>query len=156
MSSTQAAIAAVRKTVTVGCTVERAFEVFTEEIGSWWPLETHSLPVGKDGAGAPVTAVLEPWAGGRLYERTADGGEVDWGTVRAWEPPRRLVVSWDVHRAGVQTEFEVRFEPAGDGTRVELEHRGWERLGERGAELRTGYDGGWDTVLGRYVEAANA
>lgn len=153
MNST-ATIEAVRKTVTVDCPPDHAFRVFTERLGSWWPLGTHSVSVMDDGSGAPETAVLEPRVGGRLYERTRDGRDCDWGRVLAWEPPGRLVLSWHPGRPESEaTEVEVRFVPEGERTRVELEHRGWERLGERAAPAREGYDGGWPAVLGAYVDA---
>ena len=75
----------------------------------------------------------------------------------AWEPPGRLVLAWNILNADAEpTEVEMRFVPEGDGTRVELEHRGWERLAEGGAEKRANYDTGWDFVLGEYVVRARA
>jgi uncharacterized protein YndB with AHSA1/START domain len=88
-----------------------------------------------------------------MYELDADGKQGYWGTIVAWEPPKRLVISWNVGRQRPEpTELEVRFVAEGGGTRVELEHRGWERLegGDRGS---AGYDTGWDTVLAPYIEA---
>ena len=156
MSSAQTAIEAIRKSLVVNCSPERAFEVFTE-IGSWWPVHTHSISVMDDGTEPPETAVMEPGVGGRLYERTRDGKELSWGKVLAWEPPSRLVIEWKVNPDAVApTEIEVRFAPEGDGTRVELEHRGWERLGEAALESRTSYEGGWNGVLAGYEAAANA
>ena len=157
MSSAQAAIEAIRKTITVNCSVEHAFRTFTEGIGSWWPLPTHSV-----GGAQSESVMFEPGAEGRLVERMSDGQESVWGYVRAWEPPHRIVFSWhpgedcartQVHEA---TEIEVRFSAEGDGTRVDLEHRGWERLADRGVEARESYDSGWDTVLGKYVQAMSA
>jgi hypothetical protein len=102
--------------------------------------------------------VLEGRRGGRLYERWHDGGEADWGRVVAWEPPQRLVLSWKPNpERKAATEVEVRFvavEP--DHTRVELEHRGWERLGDLGPEARASYDGGWPGVLDGYAGTAMA
>ena len=93
-----------------------------------------------------------------LYERMSDGQEATWGEVLVWDAPSRIVLTWhpgdeDASRA---TEIEVRFTPEGDGTRVDLEHRGWERLGEQAAEAQAGYDGGWEAVLATYAEAASA
>jgi uncharacterized protein YndB with AHSA1/START domain len=88
-----------------------------------------------------------------MYEVDADGRKGYWGTVLAWEPPHRLVVAWNVgNRRPEPTELEVRFLAEGSGTRVELEHRGWERFGpeDKGYE---GYSSGWDIVLAPYVEA---
>jgi uncharacterized protein YndB with AHSA1/START domain len=140
----------IRKAVTVGAPAERAFAVFTTEMGSWWPLGRHS--VGLDDA---VMVTVEEHAGGRVYETLADGSESDWGLISVWEPPHRLVFSWHPGRdAATAQEVDVRFTPEGGGTRIELEHRGWEKLGERAGEIASGYAAGWDVVLGAYVEAA--
>ncbi|MGH3103175.1 MAG: SRPBCC family protein [Gaiellaceae bacterium] len=149
--STQAADLTIRKTVTVAAPIERAFEVFTERIGAWWPLGTHSI-----GGEKAETVSVEGREGGRVYERIKGGEEADWATVTVWEPPRRLVLSWKVNpEAPAPTEIEVRFEPEGDGTRVDLEHRGWERFGDQAEEARSGYASGWDAVLGLYAGAAD-
>jgi uncharacterized protein YndB with AHSA1/START domain len=133
--------------------IEEAFRVFTAEIGAWWPVAAHSVEPDK-----VETVVLEGRAGGRLYERWRDGGEVDWGRVLAWEPPARLVLSWSpTLERRAATEVEVRFvavEP--DHTRVELEHRGWERLGDLAAQARSSYEGGWPGVLDAFAGAAMA
>jgi uncharacterized protein YndB with AHSA1/START domain len=148
--STQATDLAVRKTVTVKAPLEHAFNVFTEGIATWWPLDKHSL---KQEDADDV--VFEARLGGRVYE-SWQGGEENWGEVLVWEPPRRIVFSWHPGYAPKEaTEIEVRFSEEGDGTKVELEHRGWERLGDRGKEARTGYDSGWTGVLERYAEVAS-
>lgn len=141
-------IEAVRKTVTVDCTVEEAFRVFTNEAISWWPVETHSIHGRMVGE-----IVFEGREGGRVYEVSADGVTGHWATVFSWEPPSRLVLKWNLPPGEpVPTEVEVRFAPEGDGTRVELEHRGWESVAKDGAARRSSYDTGWDHVLGCYVE----
>jgi uncharacterized protein YndB with AHSA1/START domain len=140
-------IAPVTKSIVVERPPEEAFRVYTEGIATWWPLETHA-PSQK-----AETVIIEPREGGRLYERTTDGEEVDWGEVLIWDPPHRLVHSWHLGRS-VATEVELRFTPQGDGTLVELAHSGWERHGEYGAALRAQYDSGWDYVFGeRYGSA---
>jgi uncharacterized protein YndB with AHSA1/START domain len=140
-------IEVIRKTVTVDCAVEEAFRVFTSDALSWWPVEGHSI------AGKVSEIVFEPRVGGAVYEVAESGERGHWATVREWEPPSRLVLAWNVlEREGNLTEVEVRFTPKGDGTRVELEHRGWERVAESGAEKRDSYDGGWGHVLGKFVE----
>jgi Activator of Hsp90 ATPase homolog 1-like protein len=149
--STQTTVEPVRRSVNVDRPVEDAFRVFTEEIGNWWPLGTHSKAADRDGVEAE-TAVLEGRTGGRLYERVSDGTEADWGKITVWEPPHRVAFEW--HVTGTPTEVEVRFAPEGDGTRVELEHRGFDRL-ENGSARRDSYHGGWGSVLGRYEEFAN-
>jgi uncharacterized protein YndB with AHSA1/START domain len=144
---------AVRKSVTVNCSAEDAFRVFTAEIGSWWPFERiHSV------AEADVeTVVLEDAEGGRFYERTKTGQEHLWGTVLVWDPPDRLVCSWHPGR-GEETsqQVEITFNRDGNGTRVDLVHTGWERLGDRAAEAMGSYESGWDKVLGQYAVAANS
>jgi uncharacterized protein YndB with AHSA1/START domain len=143
-------IAPVTKTVTVNRPPEEAFRIFTDGIATWWPLETRSI-YGSDA----TTVVLEGRVGGRLYEVSGEGKEGVWGTVTVWEPPHRLVCEWRLPPGGpVGTDLEIRFQPEGEGTRVELEHRGWERHGASAAELRGMYAAGWDDVLGRYVADA--
>jgi uncharacterized protein YndB with AHSA1/START domain len=152
---------AVRKTITVDAPLERAFAVFTEGLATWWPMETHHI-----GAERPVTTVMEPRADGRCFERAADGTESDWGRVRVWEPPSRLVVAWHLSPewtydpdSATETEFEVRFAAEGPGrTRVDLEHRGFERYGERAEDVLAPYasEGGWSGLLGRYAQAVRA
>jgi len=139
-------IEVVRKTVTVDCTVEEAFRVFTADASSWWPVESHSIH------GAVEQIVFEEGVGGEVYELSTAGEKGHWATVVEWEPPGRLVLAWNILEAEASpTEVEVRFLPDGEGTRVELEHRGWERLAEKGEEKRSDYDTGWDYVLGKYV-----
>jgi uncharacterized protein YndB with AHSA1/START domain len=148
--TTQAADLVIRKTVTVAAPLERAFEVFTERLESWWPIELYSI--GKERI---ETVVLEGREGGQLYERLDDGQTSHWARVTAWEPPRRLALAWHVNPdRPVPTEVEVRFTEEGERTRVDLEHRGWEAY-EDAAEASSGYESGWDTVLGRYVENVN-
>ena len=136
-------IEAIRKTVLVDFTPEEAFDLFTARIASWWPVRTHSYG-GED----VQDVVLEPRVGGRLYEVT-DAGEQDWGTVLAWEPPTRLVLDWQIGSAR-GTEVEVTVAPEGPGSRVVLEHRGFES-----AEPRQNYASGWDAVLAHFVEQAS-
>jgi hypothetical protein len=143
--STTEALAAIQKTITVDASVETAFETFTRRMSDWWPRESHSIFDDRE------AVVFDERVGGRVYERAADGQEADWADVIAWEPPHRFVLRWRVNPERGPTEVEVRFAPENGGTRVELEHRGWEKSGPEG---RSSYDTGWDTVLGRLVEAA--
>jgi uncharacterized protein YndB with AHSA1/START domain len=135
----------VRKTVTVQPSPERAFALFTEHIGEWWPFGSHSIHGDK-----VDRLVFERRVGGRVYERTADGEEADWATVLAFEPPSRFLLEWRVNPSRAATELEVTFTPNGSGTRVDLEHRGWDA-----EERHRSYDSGWDVVLGEYVAAAD-
>jgi uncharacterized protein YndB with AHSA1/START domain len=148
---------AVRRSVTVQASPERAFEVFTNGFSSWWPLETHHI-----GATMATEGILEPHAGGRWYERDADGNECEWGTVIAFEPPDRVLLGWhltpewaydpDPEKA---TEVEVTFTPTEGGTLVELEHRGFEKHGDTGTKMRdaVGAPGGWGDLLELYAKA---
>jgi uncharacterized protein YndB with AHSA1/START domain len=126
-----------------------AFAVWTERIGQWWPAD-HTVTAEPD-----LTVVLERRAGGRIFERTRDGVEHDWGEVTVWEPPTRLAYLWHLRRDRADaTEVEIRFVDRGDATtRVEIEHRGWERLGAEGQSWRDRNLGGWSTLLPHYEAA---
>ena len=144
MSTT--ATESIRKSVVVDFPPTEAFELFTAKVASWWPVSSHSY------AGEDVRdVVFEPHVGGRLYEVT-DDGTAEWGRVLTWAPPDRFVLEWKIGNCA-GTEVEVRFEPEGPGSRVELEHRGWERLED--AAGRDNYSSGWDTVLAAYNETAS-
>jgi hypothetical protein len=140
----------LRLSIAVALPAERAFALWTERISSWWPAD-HTA-TGEAG----LTIVLEPRVGGRLFERTRAGDEVDWGAVTLWEPPRRLGYLWHLRADPADaTEVEIAFEPQPDGTtRVEIEHRGWERLGDRGEPWRARNERGWSTLIPHYEEAA--
>ena len=131
-------LTAIKKEVVVRAPVERAWAMFVERLGEWWPLATHSI-----GGERAETAALTPE---RIYERWADGTERVWGRVLAWEPPHRVVFSWEISEES-GNEVEVRFLPVAEGTRVELEHRGWE---SGTIASWQSYDGGWPQVLARF------
>jgi uncharacterized protein YndB with AHSA1/START domain len=140
----------IKKSVIVGCPPDRAFAVFTREIGRWWPLE-RGFSMRREAADE---IFLIHRVGGRFYERLIDGTELEIGHVTRCEPPRLILFTWKAPAWETATEVEVRFSAVAGGTRVELEHRGFEaspELRERGK----GYSGGWETVLAHYVEAAN-
>src|SRR5262245_15321077 len=137
-------IEVVRKAVTVDCSVEEAFRIFTADAGSWWPVESHSLHQRVS------EIVFEPHPGGAVYEVSENGERGHWATVLDWDPPNRLVLAWEVSPGVTGTEVEVRFLSADSQTRVELEHRGWERVAEQDPEKRDNYDSGWEFVLGKY------
>jgi uncharacterized protein YndB with AHSA1/START domain len=154
-SSIDSALNVVRSTVTVKASVERAFQVFTEGFDTWWPRSHH---IGK----SPMKrAIVEGFAGGRCYSEQIDGTECDWGRILVWEPPRRFVFAWRITPEwGLEpdlqksSEVEVRFTDGGDGsTRVDLEHRHFERHGEGGAAIATAVagPGGWPGLLEEYV-----
>ena len=156
--TTQAADTTARASVMVDAPQERAFSVFTDGIDSWWPRE-HTI-----GEAELKQMVLEPKVGGRAYGIGVDGSESDWGRVLEFDPPNRIVVSWDITLQwkyeldhAKTSEFEVRFIPDGpDRTRVELEHRHLERHGEGWEAMRdaVGSPNGWQGGLELFAAAA--
>jgi len=147
----------IRRSILVRRSMEQAFRIFSQEMSSWWPLDTHSRAVDE---GLPdVTAVsveMEPHENGQVLERLSNGDRLPWGRIQVWDPPARLVITWKPNRSPVPpTELEVSFRVEGAWTRVTLEHRGWERLGEKAEKARAGYVKGWPKVFDeRYGEAA--
>jgi len=145
----------VRKTITVKASIADAFATFTEQIGRWWPLVTHHI-----GAAPAATAAIEPHAGGRWFERDANGVECNWGRVLVWEKPRRIVLAWEINAdfqpdATVQSEVEVLFTPQGPhSTRVDLEHRRLDAFGERAAAMKGMFENGWTVVLQQFTQFA--
>lgn len=139
----------IRLAFEVACPAVRAFRTWTEGIAAWWPAD-HTVSVQPG-----LVVVLEGRLGGRIYERTPDGTEHDWGEVVRWEPPSRLGYLWHLRRDRADaTEVEIRFvDLGGSRTRVEIEHRGWERLGAGGEAWRDRNRGGWATLLPHFVEA---
>jgi len=154
--STTAAGTSVRSSVVVEAPIDRAFSVFTEEFGSFKPPEHNLLGV------EIAETVFEPRVGGHLYDRGVDGSECRWARVLAYEPPDRVVISWDISpRWQIETdlektsEVEVRFIPeTPERTRVELEHRNLERHGEGWEGVREGVGGdqGWPLYLQRFAQ----
>lgn len=152
-------IAPVRKSIVVAATPAMAFDVFTAGIDRWWP-KSHGI------GSAPIRdSMIEPFVGGRWYTTFEDGTEAVVGHVRIWQPAERLVVSWEISaqwkpdaRAEFASEIEVRFLPDADGrTRVELEHRNFERMGAvEGETMRNGVDGGWPGLLALFAKAVSA
>ena len=150
----------VRKSIIVNASVEDAFDVFTSEVDTWWPRTHH---IGK----SPMQrVVIEGRAGGRCYTEQVDGTDADWGRVLEWQPPRRLLFAWQItHDWGYQpdlsksSEVEVTFEAmAGERTRVELEHRFFERHGVGGESMRASVDApnGWTMILTLFAERVSS
>ncbi|MDX2057780.1 MAG: SRPBCC domain-containing protein [Gemmatimonadales bacterium] len=133
----------VRRSITVPWAVEAAFSRFTSEIATWWPYQSHSV-----GGDKVKTIVFEGQVGGRIYEDHVDGRRFLWGTVLEWDPPRRVRFTWHPGRKPeTPTEVELTFQADGAGTRLELVHSGWERLGALGPKASKGYRLGWRYVL---------
>ncbi|HSP65030.1 MAG TPA: SRPBCC family protein [Candidatus Deferrimicrobium sp.] len=156
--TTQAAGTTVRASVMVEAPIERAFSVFTAEMGTWWPKTHHILE------GELAEMVFEPRVGGNIYDRATDGSESRWARVLAYDPPNRLVFSWDISNdfqlesdPSRSSEVEVTFTADGPRrTRVVLEHSkldahgdGWERHRDM-----VGNADGWQLGLDAFAKAA--
>jgi uncharacterized protein YndB with AHSA1/START domain len=158
--STQTPATSVRNSIVVDAPIERAFSVFTDDFGSFKPREHNMLAVDIE------ETVFETRVGGNIYDRGVDGSECRWARVLAFEPPDRVVFSWDISpQWQIETdpdrtsEVEVRFVAEEPGrTRVELEHRNLDRHGEGWEGVREGVqgDGGWPLYLDRFAEQAAA
>jgi Activator of Hsp90 ATPase homolog 1-like protein len=152
------AIAPVQKPVVVQAAPEKAFDVFTAGIDRWWP-KSHGIGT------APVReSIIEPFVGGRWYTKCEDGTEAVVGHVRVWEPGKRFVVTWEISatwkpdpRVVFASEVDVRFLADTESrTRVVLEHRNFERMGEAAGEtMRKGVDGGWPALLELFAREAS-
>jgi uncharacterized protein YndB with AHSA1/START domain len=154
-SHTQAASTTVRSSIVVDAPIDRAFRVFTEDFGAFKPREHNLLAVDI------AETVLEPRAGGSVFDRGVDGSECRWGRVLAYEPPDRVVIGWDISPTfqlevdrDRSSEVEVRFIAEGPSrTRVQLEHRNLDRHGDGWEGMRAEVDGdqGWPLYLERYA-----
>lgn len=158
MTSKIIAIAPVRKTIVVEANQAHAFDVFTNGLDRWWPKDHHI------GATPVVKELLEPREGGRWYTTHEDGSEVITGHMLVWDPPRRIVLTWEINgqwkhesNRAYASEIEVQFiAETPDRTRVELEHRNFERMPDTaGAHaMRESVDGGWPGILELFRAAA--
>jgi uncharacterized protein YndB with AHSA1/START domain len=156
----QAMAANVVASVTVNVSQVRAFEVFTRDYASWVPDGQYL------GGQRPAAVVIEPNAGGRWFERAADGSEMNWGRVLSFEPSSRIRLGWHLNASWQYfddpkqaSDIEVRFIAEGPTkTRVEIEHRGFDRHGSEGEAIRAAVSSemGWSLTLQRFAEAANA
>ena len=138
--------------VVVPLEVRAAFHLFVFRMSDWWPLSTRSVLLTN-----AVSCHIEPHIGGRVFERGSDGREETWGRVLIWDEPSRVAFTWHPGASSEEaTEVDVTFTPLGTNTHVEVQHRHWERMGDRGAFIRGLYesDGGWPGVLRRFVELA--
>ena len=141
--------APIKMSFDVACSAEHAFTVWTSRIATWW--STDHTVTGRD----DLVVVMQGGVGGRIYERTPDGAEHDWGEVTIWNPPTRLAYVWHLRRdRSDATEVEIRFLAlSGGATRIEIEHRGWERLGSAGDQWRDQNRAGWETLLPHFLAA---
>lgn len=143
----------------IACSPERAFELWTTRISTWWPID-HSVS-----RAVGLEVVLEGRVGGRIYERTPSGEVVEWGTVTGWDQPAMLAYTWHLGGdAAHPTDVVIRFLPASPvsasssgpsgRTLVEIDHHGWDRLGATGLERRENNQRGWEGVLPNFIAAA--
>lgn len=147
MRLSESPIEPIRKTRVVPIEQTAAFELFTAGMGRWWPVATHSIAESEG-----VEVIFDGRIGGTVTEVTPSGEAHVWAEVIAWDPPHRFAISWhpSLHPTAASV-VEVRFLAVDGGTRVDLEHRGWEEFGPaEGAALRDGYTPGWDLVLGPF------
>lgn len=147
-------IAPIVRTVDVKCGRDRAFDLFTRNMAAWWPANQHI------GATPFEAVVVEAAAGGRWYERGADGAETQWGKVIDWAPPGRLLLAWQLGAdfrfdPDFHTEIEITFTASGGGTRVRLEHRNLERFGAAAETMAKSLNGGWALIVGAYAGLAD-
>jgi hypothetical protein len=150
--------APVNRSVVVKADVERSFAAFTGRMGRWWP-SSHQI-----GSTPFADVIVEPRAGGRWYERSADGAECEWGKVLVWDPPARLILAWQLdanwkYDPGLVMEVEITFTALETGmTRVDLEHRNLEKYGDRADATRDalGSERGWLGILKSFVSVIEA
>jgi len=138
------------KEITVPLTPERAFQLFTDEIADWWPLDSHSLSASDGKPAQSVEITLE--IGGEITEIRADGSKGKWGSVVDWQPGKRFAMTWHVGRPEAEaTLVEVSFDVVADGTRVTLVHSNWQALeglvGDAAVAQHAGYSSGWNMVF---------
>jgi hypothetical protein len=136
----------IRVSFDVACSAEYAFATWTSRIATWWPPD-HTV------SGQPDLVVLQGLVGGRIFERTTDGVEHEWGEVILWQPPTQLSYLWHLGAdRTVATEVDIRFIAQGaTATRIEIEHRGWERLGSASEGWRQRNHAGWDSLLPHFL-----
>ena len=146
--------APIFKRLEVKAPLERTFDTFVARMGDWWPRD-HSLVGDK----VRTAVIIDPHAGGRWYETADDGSEIQWGAVRVFDRPNRVLLVWQLnaeftYESDFETEVEVCFSEVDGVTIVEFEHRDMERFGGNAEKTRTEMDGGWAMILDQFVASA--
>jgi len=140
----------LRFSFTVECSRQHAFDVWTQRTTSWWPKD-HTI---SNDSNARVT--IEPFVGGRILESAPGGSEHEWGEIVEWQPPQRFAYHWYITSDASDATFvEIEFQDIDAGTRIDINHSGWERLG-RGVEMRQLNQGGWDAIIPHFVDACRS
>lgn len=140
----------LRRSLVVPLPPALAFDLFVRRLPEWWPLETRSVWLAE-----AQSCHIDARLGGRITEQGPNGAEAHWGTIVSLEEPVRVVLDWHPGLTpATSTEVEVTFQAVAEGTQVHLEHRNWERLGERGDFVRSLYANGWGPVMARFAAMA--
>lgn len=135
----------------VDAPVSRAFQVWTDRCGMWWP-PSHTMSQSED-----FDVVFEPRVGGRIYEREPDGTEHEWGEITVWDPPHRLEYLWHIFLDREKaTNVSVTFTESGSGTVVRLENSGFEVFAEAAAERKPRVETAWTGITGRYRDVVGS
>lgn len=136
----------IQQSVSVDCPIEDAFRLFAEQFAEWWPLASYSM-TGEEAE----SCAIEPWVGGRVFERTRSGEEREWGLVIAWDPPVHLEFTWHPGAPGDRSQtVDVEFQVEADGTRVTLIHTGWQLAGVQACAPQADYTAQWSAILRLY------
>ena len=142
----------LRLSFEIDCPAHHAFDVWTARLAMWWPK-------GHSASGDPgTTVVLEPRLGGRIFERTSEGAEIEWGEITTWSPPSKLGYVWHINRdRSDSTDVELTFVDLGnDRTRLDIVHSDWDRLGADGEQWRDANANGWGALIPSFIAAATA
>jgi uncharacterized protein YndB with AHSA1/START domain len=144
MAEAEGKHAPIQQSVRVDCPIEDAFRLFTAGFGEWWPLASYSI-TGEEAE----NCAIEPWVGGRVFERTRSGEEREWGSVTAWDPPRQVAFTWHPETRDDHQNVDIEFCVEADGTRVTLTHSGWDRASVQACAARADYQAQWSVILKR-------
>lgn len=142
----------VKKSVTVPLSNEEAFDLFTERMVDWWPMQTHSVYSNIEGMAPSTDLVFEQERGGKVIEKLADGTDAVWADITKWQPHELFEMAWFPGQSPAEaTRVLVTFTSVDGGTRVDLLHDGFEARGDRAKVIGDNYHNGWDPVMACYA-----